>query len=120
MEMQTVKSAKSKKIAKTKGKTPNCCDPQETAHPDHSKVLPRIKRAEGQLRGIAAMIEDRRYCVDIITQVRAVTAALRSIELEVFESHTKSCVRDAMNTKDPKVAEQKISEIIELFGRRSI
>ncbi|MBC7690235.1 MAG: metal-sensitive transcriptional regulator [Methylotenera sp.] len=93
---------------------------EESQHPTHSKTLPRLKRVEGQLKGICAMIEDRRYCVDILIQMRAAMSALRAAEMEIFQSHVKSCVREAMNSKDPKAADQKVDELIGLLTKRSI
>lgn len=61
------------------------------------------------------MIEDRRYCVDILTQLKAAQAALRNVEAEVMESHLRSCIQDTFNAKDPKNMEKKIKELIKLM-----
>ncbi len=86
-------------------------------HPDHSKQIARIRRIRGQLDGIEKMIGDHRYCVDILTQTRAVTSAIRSLEGSILEGHLRGCVTDAMAAKSKAVAEQKIEELMELFAR---
>ena len=97
-------------------KSPDCLGGH---HPDHSAALPRLKRAQGQLAGIERMIQGRRYCVDILIQFRASMAALRSLELEVFETHLKHCVEQAMRSRDPKEVARKINELTRLLGRRT-
>ncbi len=86
-------------------------------HPDHSRQIARIRRIRGQLDGIERMISDRRYCVDILTQTRAVTSAIRSLEASILETHLRSCVRDAIGAKSAVAAEEKIEELMELFSR---
>lgn len=88
-------------------------------HPDHSPHLGRLNRVKGQLEGIASMIEDRRYCPEILDQIRAATSALRSIELKVFEAHLKACVHDALSSRNSKDAETKIQELTQILLRRS-
>ncbi len=90
------------------------------AHPDHSSQLPRLSRVRGQIEGIERMIRDQRYCVDILIQFRASMAALRSIELNVFDAHIRHCVASALKSRDEKVIETKIQELTELLGRRSV
>jgi DNA-binding FrmR family transcriptional regulator len=111
------------KPMKTKSK--NQCSHCETdvssskPHPDHSNVLGRLNRMEGQIRGIQEMIRSRRYCVDILIQMRAATAALRNVELEIFQSHIRHCVQESMRNKNPKEANKKIEELTELLIRRT-
>ena len=113
-----VKRTKSKESKKNNGE---CCAPeQESAHPDHAAVLPRLNRIQGQIKGIESMINDRRYCVDILIQFRAAMAALRAIEVEVFEQHIKHCVNSALLSKDKKQAQEKIHELTQLLARRSL
>lgn len=83
----------------------------------HSTELPRLKRVQGQLEGIEKMITERRYCIDIIHQIKAARSALRSLENSILKSHLKGCVRDTMTSKDGFKAEDKIQEIIELVDR---
>ena len=96
-----------------------CCAPGHEEHPSHEETLPKLNRAIGQLEGISRMISDHRYCVDILVQFRAAMAALRNIEVSVFESHLQHCVRTAMLTKDKKQIEAKIAELTELLSRRT-
>ena len=87
--------------------------------PDHADQLVRLTRIEGQVRGIRKMVEDRRYCVDIATQLKAVKAALTKVELGVLEKHIHHCVRDAVASGKPEEIDQKIEEIVRLVGRVS-
>ena len=66
---------------------------------DTDAVLKRLKRIEGQVRGLQRMVEDDRYCVDILTQIAATTAALDSVGLQVMEDHVRHCVRDGGDEK---------------------
>jgi DNA-binding FrmR family transcriptional regulator len=66
------------------------------------------------------MIGEQRYCVDILIQFRASMAALRAVELNIFDSHIRHCVASALKSKDEKVIETKIQELTELLGRRSV
>ena len=81
--------------------------------PNHGAQLDALARIEGQVRGIKGMIAERRYCIDILTQCRAVHAALRRVERQVFESHLEGCVVGALAGEDER--ERKIAEILALF-----
>lgn len=87
------------------------------AHPDHAGELVRLKRIKGQVEGLEKMISDRRYCPDIILQIRAARAALLSLENAVMNTHIRHCVKDAFRTRDSFKTEEKIQEIIELVSR---
>ena len=80
-------------------------------HPDHDKQLPRLRRIEGQVRGIQKMITERRYCVDILTQLRALEGAVQQVEKNILEDHLNHCVQQALIQSDPEAAQQKIQEI---------
>ena len=86
-------------------------------HPSHEDKLLRLKKVEGQVRGIQTMIEERRYCMDLLSQIRAGTGALRKIESGILESHLQNCVNDALKSKNKKNAELKIKEITQLFEK---
>lgn len=88
-------------------------------NPSHKKQLDRLRRIEGQIRGIASMVAEERYCVDILTQIKAASNALKKVELEVMETHLRHCVKESMSLKDEVEVDQKINEIIELLNRRS-
>ena len=107
---------KSKKVKSSEKH--NCCAP-DLPHPDHSEFIPRLKRAQGQLAGIEKMIHERRYCVDILVQMRAAMSALRTVEVSIFEKHLEHCLRSALLSKDEKEIETKIKELTELLLRRS-
>lgn len=62
---------------------------------DKAKLLARLRRTEGQVRGVARMIEDDKYCIDVLTQISAITASLRSVGLLVLQDHIRGCVIDS-------------------------
>lgn len=86
-------------------------------HPSHLAHLNRMNRVIGQLQGIKRMIEERRYCPDILTQTRAATAALRGIEIAILETHLGHCVKDAFDSKSLNESSKKITELVELMKR---
>jgi len=79
--------------------------------------LKRLRRIEGQVRGIARMVEEDRYCIDIMTQIAAIHAALRRVEEDVLEDHLNHCVTDAINSGDKAEQQQKIAELMEVLQR---
>jgi CsoR family transcriptional regulator, copper-sensing transcriptional repressor len=80
-------------------------------------VLKRFMRIEGQVRGLARMVEENRYCIDIVTQISAVRAALRRVEEEVLKDHVAHCVEHAIASGDKNDQRQKIAELIAVLGR---
>src|SRR5437773_1419544 len=74
------------------------------------RLLKRLARAEGQVRGVARMVEEDRYCIDILTQLAAVDTALESVALEILDEHVKHCVVDALASGDEADAGVKIEE----------
>jgi DNA-binding FrmR family transcriptional regulator len=80
-------------------------------------VKTRLARIEGQVRGLGQMIEQDRYCIDVITQVRAARAALAKIEQIVLQDHLGSCVEAAIVSGDPKEQRAKVAELIDVLGR---
>ncbi len=84
-------------------------------HPDHGAHLNRINRAVGQLNGVKRMIEDRRYCPEILTQVRAARAAMRSVELLILGTHLRHCVAEAAQAQAPELSAAKIEELVTLL-----
>jgi DNA-binding FrmR family transcriptional regulator len=83
----------------------------------HAEQLEFLKKIEGQIRGVQKMIEDKRYCVDIITQIHSIIGALSRVESEIFKKHIDSCVINAFRGKSEREKEQKISEIVELISK---
>jgi len=84
---------------------------------DKEALKKRLHRIEGQVRGIEGMVDDDRYCIDILTQVAAVRTALESLSLEVLEDHVNHCVHDALTAGDEKVATTKSKELLAAVQR---
>ena len=82
-------------------------------------VLNRLARIEGQVRGIQRMVEEDKYCVDILTQIAAVTTALDRVGLQVLDGHVQGCVRDALVSggKDAEAKADELLEAVERFAR---
>jgi DNA-binding FrmR family transcriptional regulator len=82
-----------------------------------SACLKRLKRIEGQVRGLARMMEDDRYCIDVVTQIAAVRAALRRVEEEVLRDHIGHCVEHAITSGDKANQRRKIAELLDVLSR---
>ncbi len=82
-----------------------------------SSCLKRLNRIEGQVRGLGRMVEDDRYCIDIVTQISAVRAALRRVEEEVLRDHVGHCVQHAIDSGNSAEQKRKIAELVEVLGR---
>ncbi len=83
----------------------------------HEEQLVFLKKIEGQIRGVQKMIEEKRYCVDIITQIHSIVGALYRVEDEVFKKHIDGCVVNALKGKSESEKQRKIDEIVELIAR---
>ena len=81
----------------------------------HGEVLPLVNRIGGQISGIGKMVEEGRYCPDILNQVRAARAALRTLEARILRTHLQSCVHEAFLSDDENAKNDKIDEIVSLF-----
>ncbi len=77
----------------------------------------RLNRIEGQVRGLARMVEDDRYCIDIVTQIAAVRAALRRAQEEILRDHVAHCVEHAIVSGSRAEQRRKIAELMEVVGR---
>ena len=84
-------------------------------YPNHESQLARLNKIEGQLKGVRKMIEERRYCVDIISQIKAVTGALEQVQMGVLEKHVHHCVRESM--EDGGELESKVEELVRVLGK---
>jgi DNA-binding FrmR family transcriptional regulator len=84
---------------------------------EKDQLLKRLARIEGQVRGIARMVEDDRYCIDILTQLGAVGTALEAVALKVLEDHVAHCVAGALASGDPEEANEKSRELLEAVQR---
>ena len=101
--------------------------PAHAAHPAHPLVArpdsvalgKRLNRIEGQVRGIGRMIEEDRYCIDIMTQISAVRAALRRVEEEILHDHVSHCVQHAIDSGNTAEQKRKITELVETLSRTS-
>ena len=77
----------------------------------------RLKRIEGQVRGLIRMVEEDRYCIEIIDQLQAVMAAARKVETEILKDHLSHCVEHAISSGDPKTQRRKIEELVSTLSR---
>jgi len=82
-----------------------------------TQVTKRLQRIEGQVRGLTRMVEEDRYCIDIVTQISAVRAALRRVEEEVLRDHVAHCVEGAIASGNRADQRKKIAELMDVLGR---
>lgn len=82
---------------------------------DKAKLLARLRRIEGQVRGVQKMIDEEQYCVDVLTQVSSVMAALQGVGLIVLEDHIQGCVRNALAAGEP--GDRAVEELIDVVQR---
>lgn len=85
---------------------------------NHDLHLKRLARIKGQVEGIERMMQEGRYCTDILQQIKSVGSAVKGLECSVLEGHLRGCVRKAFDAKNPFEAEEKINELIELIRNR--
>lgn len=81
------------------------------------RLLNRLNRIEGQVRGIARMVEEDRYCIDVLTQIQAVRAALAKVETEMLRDHLGHCIEGAIVSGDKAEQRKKAEELIQLMER---
>jgi CsoR family transcriptional regulator, copper-sensing transcriptional repressor len=86
---------------------------------DKEALTKRLHRIEGQVRGIERMVENERYCIDILTQISAVTTALESVAYRILDDHVTHCVSGALASGDPDVATEKSRELLDAVHRFS-
>ncbi|KGX85759.1 metal-sensing transcriptional repressor [Pontibacillus litoralis] len=93
-------------------------------HPSHAKsaaekeqLLNRLKRIEGQVRGIQKMIDEDRYCVDILVQISAINAALKKVGFTLLEKHTNHCVADAIHKGNGEEAIDELMKVVQQFSK---
>jgi DNA-binding FrmR family transcriptional regulator len=82
-----------------------------------ASILKRLNRVEGQVRGLAGMVEDNRYCIDVVTQISAARAALRRVEEEILRDHVAHCVEHAISSGNKADQRRKIAELMDVVGR---
>ena len=83
-------------------------------HPCQTHLLPNMRRIEGQIRGIAKMIEDEKYCIDILNQIKAVRNSLATVEGKILTTHLKGCVRDSLSSGS---MDEKVEELVKALKR---
>ncbi|KIT17123.1 metal-sensitive transcriptional regulator [Jannaschia aquimarina] len=86
-------------------------------HQNRDAALKRLSRLEGQIRGIARMVEEDRYCVDVLTQIAAVRAALKGVEKLVIDDHAAHCIEDALASGDLDDQRAKFTELLDLLDK---
>jgi DNA-binding FrmR family transcriptional regulator len=82
---------------------------------DRTRLLNRLRRIEGQVRGVARMVEADRYCIEVMTQIQAVRAALAKVESEILKGHLDHCIESAIVSGDQGEQRRKAAELIELL-----
>ena len=87
-----------------------------TSKPNHLENLPRLNRISGQIDGVKKMIEEGRYCVDIINQIKAARSALKSVEKNILEKHIRHCVAASFQSSQEE-QQRKIDELLALFDK---
>ena len=93
--------------------------PQHGYTADKDALIRRLHRIEGQVRGIERMVEEDRYCVDVLTQISAVTTPLESVAFVILDDHVNHCVAGALASGDPVAAEEKSRELLDAVHRFS-
>ena len=83
-------------------------------HPCHTHLLPNMRRIEGQIRGIAKMIEDEKYCIDILNQIKAVRNSLATVEGKILTTLLKGCVKDSLSSDS---MDEKVEELVKALKR---
>jgi DNA-binding FrmR family transcriptional regulator len=86
-------------------------------NPSHDENIVALRRIEGQVRGVQRMIEERKYCVDILNQIYAVKGALASVEEKILKKHFQHCVTAAIMGRSEKEKQQKLDEILKLINQ---
>ena len=84
---------------------------------EKGEYLTRLRKIEGQVRGLQRMIENDDYCIDVITQISAVTTALESVAFQILDDHVNHCVAGALASGDPAEAQTKSAELLEAVHR---
>lgn len=79
-------------------------------------LLSRLRRIEGQVRGLQRMVEEDRYCIDVLTQIASVTSALHGVSMSMLDDHVRHCVADAI-AEGPEAADAKIEEALDVIAR---
>ena len=84
-------------------------------HPSHQSQLSALRRVEGQVRGVIKMIDEGKYCIDVLNQIKAAKAALVRVESNVLKKHVESCVKESFKNK--KALDSKVEELLKLINK---
>lgn len=90
---------------------------RHAAHPHGAAVLKRLNRISGQVRGVTGMVEEGRYCVDILTQIAAIQSALDAVAMQLLQNHTHGCVQSAIRSGHGDEAIAELMEVVKRFAR---
>lgn len=93
------------------------CHPRQVVQPHKAALLKRLNRIAGQVRGISGMIEQDRYCIDILTQVSAIHSALDAVAMQLFKDHTQGCVQTAIKSGEGDHAINELMQVVRKFAR---
>lgn len=91
--------------------------PKRVVQPRKDALIKRLNRIEGQVRGVVRMIEEERYCVDILTQISALRSALDAVAMTLLEDHTQGCVKSAIRSGNGDAAIAELMEVVRKFAR---
>ncbi|MDP8266241.1 MAG: metal-sensitive transcriptional regulator [Candidatus Aceula meridiana] len=86
-------------------------------HSSHKEQINALKRIEGQVRGIQGMIEEGRYCIDVLIQIRSVTKAISRVKEKILQKHLESCVADTLKGQSQVEKQEKINEVINILNK---
>jgi len=84
----------------------------------HKETLNRLSRIAGQVEGVKRMVEEEKYCIDIVTQIQAARSALRSVEMKILEKHMQHCVSTAFKSGKQKEADEKMNELLRVMKKQ--
>ncbi|MBU0835459.1 MULTISPECIES: metal-sensitive transcriptional regulator [Rhizobiaceae] len=87
---------------------------------DRSSILTSLNRIAGQVRGVGQMVEDERYCIEILHQLHAVKAALSKVETQVLKAHAAFCVEEAIISGNAEVQRRKFDELVDVFAKAKL
>jgi len=93
------------------------CHPRQVVQPHKAALLKRLNRIAGQVRGISGMIEQDRYCIDILTQVSAIHSALDAVAMQLLRDHTQGCVQTAIKSGEGDHAIDELMQVVRKFAR---
>ncbi|MBI4114972.1 MAG: metal-sensitive transcriptional regulator [Candidatus Omnitrophica bacterium] len=86
-------------------------------HPSHKEELERLRKIEGQIRGVQKMIEEGRYCVDLLQVLGSIQGAIEKVENQILKRHLEGCVSEAVKSGSPRARNEKFNEIVELIAK---